>query len=168
MSEQSIQVTIVNHVAVDIAASPEAVWQTILEEYIEAKKFREIGYTIEPLDEPAAYLGGYRMRFEQDGALLDDRICRVSERDEAEHRLSIFADYLSAPKGMVVYATYHAAKTSEGTRYHLDCHGTLGIDPPAGGGQAEVAATVAEMKTEFDTALAGYLNTIKARLEARA
>ena len=88
-----------------------------------------------------------------------------AERDEAEHRLSIFADYLSAPKGMVVYATYHAAKTSEGTRYHLDCHGTLGIDPPA---SSDVASAVAEMKAQFDTALADYLNTIKARLEARA
>lgn len=165
MTEQNVRVTIVNHAAVDIAAPPAAVWQTILDEYIEAKKFREIGYAIEPLDDPAAYLGGYHMRFEQDGAVVDERLCHVTEHDEAALRLSMFADYLAG--GMIVYATYHAEAAPGGTRYRLDCHSTLGIPQPAGAGRAEVAAAVAEMTAQFDAALTGYLESIKAKLETQ-
>lgn len=165
MTEQNIRVTIVNHAAVDIAAPPAAVWQTILDEYIEAKKFREIGYAIEPLDDPATCLGGYRMRLEQDGAVIDERLCHVTERDEIAHRLSMFADYLAG--GMIVYATYHAEAAPGGTRYRLDCHSTLGIPQPAGAGRAEVAAAVAEMTAQFDAALTGYLESIKAKLETQ-
>lgn len=165
MTENSVRVTIVNHAAVDIAISPAAVWQTILDEYIEAKKFRELGYAIEALDDPAAYLGGYHMRLEQDGAVVDERICHVTERDEAAHRLSMFADYLAG--GMIVYATYHADAAPGGTRYRLDCHATLGIAPPAGAGQAEIAATVGEMTAQFNAALNGYLESIKAKLETQ-
>lgn len=166
MPEQSFRVTIVNHVAIDIAASPDAVWQTILDEYVEAKKFREIGYALEPLDDPAAPIGGYRMRLEQDGAVVDDRICHFTERDDAAHRLSIFADYLSMPGGMTVHATYHAEAMAGGTRYRLDCHSTLGIEQPAGAGRAEVAAAVGEMKAQFDAALIAYVESIKTKLEA--
>lgn len=165
MTEQRMRVTIVNHVAADIACPPDTVWRAILDEYVEATKFREIGYAIEPLDEPAAHLGGYRMRFEQDGAVVDDRICRFSELDHGARRLSIFADYLSAPDGMLVYATYHAAEAAGGTRYHLDCHGTLAIEQPADAGRSEVAAAVAGMKSQFDAALISYLESVKAKLE---
>jgi len=165
MTEQSVRVTIVNHAAVDIAVAPAAVWQTILDEYIEAKKFREIGYAIEAIDDPAAHLGGYRMRFEQDGAVIDERICHVTERDDAAHRLSMYADYLAG--GMIVYATYHAETVPGGTRYRLDCHSTLGIAQPAGAGRAEVAAAVGDMSAQFGAALTGYLESIKAKLEAQ-
>ncbi|NIJ38164.1 hypothetical protein FHR22_002867 [Sphingopyxis panaciterrae] len=165
MTDQRVRVTIVNHAAIDIAASPAAVWQTILDEYIEAKKFRELGYAIEPLDDPAACLGGYRMRFEQDGAVVDERICHVTERDEAAHRLSMFADYLAG--GMIVYATYHADEAPGGTRYRLDCHSTLGIDQPAGAERSEIASAAGEMKAQFGTALTGYLESIKAKLETQ-
>lgn len=165
MTEQSIRVTIVNHAAVDVAAPPAAVWQTILDEYIAAKKFREIGYAIEPLDDPAAWLGGYHMRLEQDGAVVDERICHITERDETAHRLSMYADYLAG--GMIVYATYHADDAAGGTRYRLDCHSTLAIDRPAGAGRAEIAAAIGELAAQFDAALTGYLESIKAKLETQ-
>src|SRR4051812_3701744 len=78
MSEQRIKVTMINHVAIEIAASPDSVWQAILDDYVEAKKFREMG-AIDPLDDPAATLGGYRLRFEQDGAVVDERIIHFTE-----------------------------------------------------------------------------------------
>lgn len=165
MTEQNIRVTIVNHVAVDIAAPPAAVWQTILDEYIEAKKFREIGYAIEPLDDPAAYLGGYHMHLEQDGAVVDERLCHVTERDDTAHRLSMYADYLAG--GMIVYATYHAEDIPGGTRYRLDCHSTLGIARPADASRAGIAAAVGETRAQFDAALTGYLESIKTKLETQ-
>jgi len=163
MADASIPTTIVNHVAIDIAASPDAVWRVILDEYVETKKFRELGYEITTIDDPGAPLGGYRMRLRKDGALADDRICHFSERDDRARRLSLYADYVFMPRPMQVFATYHAQPAAGGTRYALDCHTRMSVDIPAG---ADVTASIAEMKTHFDTALVSYLQSIKTRLEA--
>lgn len=165
MAEQ-IPVTMVNHVAMDIAAAPDVVWRAILEDYIEAKKFRELG-AIEAIDDPAAVFGGYRMRFEQNGA-VDERIVHITERDDAARRLSAAADYLSVPGGMRVYATYHAQEMAGGTRYAIDCHTQLQVAAPAGDAKAGVAATLAEMTAGADAHLIAYLESIKARVEEGA
>jgi hypothetical protein len=164
MSNQTIAVTIVNHVAVDIACAPDVVWRAILEEYVEARKFREIGYAIEPLDDPAAFLGGYRMQLEQGGSVVDSRDCLITEFDESARRLSIVARYLAAPNGMTVHVSYHAKAVGDGTCYAIDCHSDLGIEQPAGVGRDPVRVAVTEMTSQFDAALGGYLQDIKAKL----
>src|SRR3546814_1737678 len=52
----TLKVTIPNHVAVDIVATPDDVWRAIREEYGEAKKFRAFA-KVAPLDDPAAIFG---------------------------------------------------------------------------------------------------------------
>lgn len=163
---EPIPVTMVNHVAMDMAAPPDAVWDAILDDYIEARKFREVG-TIEPIDDPAAVFGGYRMRFEKDG-VVDERIVHITERDDAARRLSAAADYLSVPGGMRVYATYHAQPVAGGTRYAIDCHTQINIEAPAGDAKAGVAATLADMTAGADAHLVAYLESIKARVETGA
>ncbi len=163
---EPIPVSMVNHVAMDMAAAPDTVWRAILDDYVEAKKFRELG-VIETIDDPAAVFGGYRMRFEQNG-VVDERIVHITERDEAARRLSAAADYLSVPGGMRVYATYHAQEIAGGTRYAIDCHTQLQIEAPAGDMHAGIAATLAEMTAGADTHLVAYLASIKARVEADA
>jgi len=162
----TISATMVNHVAMDMAAPADAVWQAILDDYVEAKKFREHG-TVAPLDDPAAVFGGYRMRFEQNG-VIDERVVHITERDETARRLSAMADYLSVPGGMRVYATYHAQEIHGGTRYAIDCHAQLSVDMPAGDARASAAAKLAEMTAGADTHLLAYLTAIKARVEADA
>lgn len=164
MTEQ-VPVTMVNHVALEMAAAPDAVWREILSDYVEAKKFREFG-TIEPLDDPAAIFGGYRMRFEQDG-VVDERIVHITERDDQARRLSVTADYLSVPGGMRVYATYHAREAADGTCYAIDCHTQLKVDAPMDE-RPDLATTVAEMTAGADVHLNAYLASIKARVEAAA
>lgn len=159
-----IPVTIVNHVAVDIAAAPDAVWRTILDEYVEVKKFRET-HAVEPLDDPAAILGGYRLRLEKDGAAADERVVHITECDAASRRLSLFADYLSVPGGLQVFATYQAHAAAGSARYTLDCHTRMSIEAPIAGARETVAAAVAQMRTHFDTALIQYLGSVKTKLE---
>lgn len=159
----SIPVTMVNHVAMDMAAAPDVVWRAILDDYVEATKFRESG-ALETIDDPAAVFGGYRMRFELNG-VVDERIVHITERDDAERRLSVAADYLSVPGGMRVYATYHAQEIAGGTRYAIDCHTQLRVDAPAGDIKAGTAATLAEMTAGADAHLVAYLASIKARVE---
>jgi hypothetical protein len=156
MTAHAIPAIVVNHVALDMAASPDTVWRAILDEYVDAAKFREMGCTIEPLDDPAALPGSYRMRLEQDGAVVDDRIVRITERDNAARRLSLFADYLAEPGGLQVHATYHARQIAGGTRYALDCHTQLG---------AAAEQDVRQMRAESEAYLIDYLQTIRARVE---
>lgn len=163
MPEARLPVTIVNHVAIDIAATPDAVWGAILEDYIDGTKFGGAGYAVEPLDDPAAPLGGYRMRLTKDGAVVDDRIVHITERDDAARRLSLCADYLSVPGGLQVFATYQAREIAEGGRYTLDCHTRMTLEPPADGG--DIATAIAETKGQFDSALVPYFASFKARLE---
>lgn len=167
MPHPAATVTLVNHVAVDIARPPAEVWDAIVEAYVYAAKFSAQGYEIEPLDgDPAALLGGYRMRFTQDGAVIDDRICRISERDDAARRLSICADYAPGrPDGMMVYVTYAAHVAEGGARYTIDCHTRIKVEAPAGTTLADAAA---ELKARFDAALVAYLASVKAKLETPA
>lgn len=165
MTEQSIRVTIVNHMAIDIACPPAAVWRAITDEYIAAKKFREIGYTIEPFDDPGSFPGSYRMRFDANGT-IDERICRVTEFDEGALRLSLWADYVSDPKGMTVYATYQALPVAGGARYTLDCHSTLSLEFPTDG-VADISVTVAGLRSQYGAALDTYLVNVKAKLEGQ-
>lgn len=158
-----LPVTIVNHVAVDIAAAPDAVWRVIVEEYVGARKFGD--YAIQPIDDPAAVFGGYRMRLEKDGAVVDERVVHFTEHDDAARRLSLYADYVSVAGGARVFATYQAHEVASGTRYTVDCHTRIGVEAPAGNARAGIVAAADELKTHFDTALAQYLDSIKGRLE---
>ncbi|MFC9250433.1 SRPBCC family protein [Amycolatopsis thailandensis] len=156
-----IPVTIVNHVAIDIEAAPDAVWRVILDEYVEASKFRKAGYSIEPLDGSESVFGGYRMRLEENGTAVEERVVRITERDETAHRLSVFADYVVDPDGpMRVHATYHARESERGTQYTLDCHADIALDA-----SANVAASVEEWTKQAEVGLLQYLGTIKAAIE---
>lgn len=163
---EPVSVTMVNHVGIDIAASPGTVWRAILEDYVEARKFRDSG-AITPFDDPAAIFGGYRMRLEQNG-VVDERIVRITERDELNRRLSATADYLSVPGGLRVYATYHARNAADGSHYVIDCHTQLTIEAPSDGSKAEIARTLGEMAAGADAHLLAYLATVKARVEGSA
>ncbi|WP_077035910.1 hypothetical protein [Pelomonas sp. KK5] len=163
----SIPATIVNHVAIEIDAPPEAVWLAIQAAYVEARKFREAG-AIEAVDDPATVLA-YRMRIGE-GAQLDERLVRITELDHAARRLSAHADYLTQPPGgMGVWACYHAQPHgAQGTRYAIDCHARLGVEVAQGSDRAAIAAAVAAMKAAFDASLLAYLGQVKASLEGAA
>jgi hypothetical protein len=166
MAGQSIPVIVVNHLTMDIAVAPDKVWQTILGHFVATDNWVKAGYAVEPLDDPATPLGGYHMRKEQDGAIVDERVVHITERDETARRLSLFADYRSAPDGLQVLVTYHARETADGARYTIDCHTRMGIEKPAGGTRADFAAAIDALKTQFDEHLIGFLKRLKETLEA--
>jgi hypothetical protein len=163
MADERLRTTIVNHVARYIPVSPDVVWSGILEEYVDARKFRELGYTIDAIDDPAAIDGSYRMRLEQNGVLVDDRICRITELDPVRRRLSIFGDCLT--NGMIVYVTYHAGGSADGTTYMIDCHSNLFLDLPENADREEVRKAVDRLQSQFDDALTGYLDSVGTKHE---
>ena len=160
----SVHTTIVNHVGLGIETTAETLWHTILDEYVEAKKFRDSG-VLTSIDDPAVPLGGYRMRVEQAGT-VDERIIHITELDHGARRLSIFANYLTVPaQGMQVFVTYQAQQGPDGTRFAIESHTQLHVDAPKGGGKSEISAAIAELKSVFDVGLNAYLDKIKTTLE---
>ncbi|WP_077035779.1 SRPBCC family protein [Pelomonas sp. KK5] len=161
-SASTVQVTVVNHVAVDIAAPVEAVWQKIVASFVEGRRWRETGFTVTPIDDdPAAVLGGYRMRLERPDASVDERIVHVSERDDGARRLSLFVDFVSVPGGLLVFASYQALPDGDGrARYTIDCHTRMGVE-----GRGDVATAVEQMRIHSQRYLEDYLGGVKQRLE---
>ena len=168
--EGTARITVVNHNAVDINRPAKVVWQDILETYVDGRKFSSQGHVIEPLkDDPAAYLGGYRMTLkDKDGNLVDDRICRITERDEAAMRLSLCAEYFVPPEmKLIVNASYQATPTASGSRYTLDAYSMMDVALP----RSAADPTVQQVAEQFQSGSAGHLDTflhsVKERLESR-
>ncbi|BBE34209.1 hypothetical protein [Sphingosinicella microcystinivorans] len=161
---QRIPVTIVNHVAIDIAVAADIVWKMIIEEIGEARGFRSVG-TVEPLEGVDAPLGGYRLTSRDENGALDERVARLTERDEAARRLSVFAEFLSVPGGMIVYATYQAQDAQSGTRFSIDCHTREEIELPTGASAADLSAKIAEKTAFYDDALGDKMQKTKEKLE---
>jgi hypothetical protein len=160
-----LRVTVVNHARTEIACPPSRVWAMLLEDYGQGQGFARAGYRIDPQDGPSFLLGGYSMYFEKDG-VVDDRICRVTERDVAAMRLSLHAEYLSDHAlGMIAYATYQAVPTADGCAYQLDCHSTFDHEVQDGASREQASNSVAVMRDMFQQGLAACGLRIKAHLE---
>lgn len=167
----TVRVTAVNHVAQDIACSPDEVYREILSAYIDSGRFLKAGYGVTPLPDSdlAAFRGGYRLTMTGEGGeLVDDRICRVTERDDQARRISLCADYLLPTQmGLTVHATYHAVATPTGAQYRLDCHTDIDIEAPADDARAKIAEIVAGFEEQSEAYLKTYLGQTKEKLEAQ-
>lgn len=160
-----VQAVVVNHVAVDIAVSPDRLWASIEESFAGYGGWIKAGYQVEEFDDPTTSLA-YRMTLTKDGAIADQRVVRVTERDADARRVSLFADFVSEAHGLHVFASYQAHEAPGGSRFTIDCHTRMGIEQPGGG--MTVAAKIAELRQSFDTYLVDALNKLKAKLEAEA
>lgn len=158
----SISTTTVNHVAIDIDASPNAVWRTIVDLYVSMDKAREQG-RVTSVNDPGYPLGSYRMRMGKDGA-SDERVVHITERDDNARRLSLAADYLSVPGGLQVYATYQAQERPGGARFVIDCHTRANFEMPPSG-PAGLPQAIAAAKDHSDSFLMDFLKRVKAQLE---
>ena len=63
--------------------------------------------------------------------MVDDRVCRITERDEAAMRLSLCAEYFVPPEmNLIVNASYQATPTASGSRYTLDAYSMMDVALP--------------------------------------
>jgi hypothetical protein len=170
-SAGTARITVVNHSAVDITRPAAEVWRDILETYVDGRKFSSQGHAIEPLtDDPAAFMGGYRMTLRDAvGTVVDDRVCRITERDDSAMRLSLCAEYfLPAGMNLVVNASYKATPTDNGARYSLDAYSMMDVAVPV----TAADPSVQQVAEQFQSGSAGHLETflhsVKARLESNS
>ncbi len=162
------RITTTHHVGVTFACPIETVWQEILD-LADGRKFERQGFSVEPITgDPRAYLGGYRMVRQQAGG-TDERLCFVTERDEAARRLSVCAYYVGTiAHGIVVQATYSALATGPGSVYQIDCHGTQDVEIPDGKTLAEVNEMIEASTQATNQYLRTTLESERTRLEARS
>jgi len=76
---------------------PEILWAELKRMYVEGQKFKELGFSVTPLeDDPLAYLGGTRVvKPLENGAGVDERIARFSVIDDENMFLALHAVYNS-------------------------------------------------------------------------
>jgi hypothetical protein len=162
-----VRLTAVNHVALAIARGPDRVYQEIVADYVGGAKFGAV--TPLPDADLAACRGGYRIAARDgEGVLVDDRICRITERDDLARRISLAADYLVPEQiAMQVHATYQAVPDPIGTLYRVDCHTGMTIELPADSGREAAAALVADFERQSDEVIHAYLIEVRDRLEAQ-
>jgi len=158
----------VHHLDIDIACSPAAAWSYTIANMAEGGMFAVPGCTVEPIGtDLSAPIGGYRFRI-QTAESVDERICRVTERDEEVLRLSLHTEAISAAgRNMVIYVTYHVAPSDAGCRYQVDSHSSLDLDISDEASPAEIASAIAALRTQFDDGLQASLIGIKAQMEQR-
>lgn len=167
MTEHPTEIHFVNHVGIDIDCSIDTVWAAILE-LRTGSLFSTIGATVEPIvDDPTAVLGGYRVSISDPaGAVLDERLCIVSECDDASHRLSIYATWLGPNKaGVTARVCYEAIEMPDGARYEIHCHVSQPVAIPDAEAREVLAARLETERTESDSFLRIALETTKAQLE---
>jgi len=168
-AEPVIRITMVNHAAVDIFQKPEVVWREIKRIYKGGEGFREQGFEVSPLDnKPAAFRGGYHMRMKKDGIIVDERFVHITELDEENMRLSLFADYITpAFNGLAVHASYGLVSIKGGMRFELDAYSQMNIPRPEGLDAREaVAKTAADLEKGAEEYLRQRNQRFKMRLEA--
>ncbi|AXB78838.1 hypothetical protein TQ38_019815 [Novosphingobium sp. P6W] len=160
------RVTVVNHCSIVIDRSPERTWAELEAEYGAGIGFARAGYKLEALNEPAFPLGGYRLWREQNGG-IDERICRITEREASAMRISMRADYLSPDaRNMTVFTTFQALRAGATAEFHLDCHSTFDLDVGANASRDDVARAVVQLGDHFDRGIAQGVSRLKARIEA--
>lgn len=158
-----MRVGLTNHVSMQFDVPADRIWQDIYENYVEAKSFKDAAYVIEPLNDPAAFRGGYRMTLSQDGAIVDEREVYLLEIDEGNRRLSAFVRYFSpSASGLEVTACYQAVPEEQGCRYLLDCWTWISLDAS----EVDVATQVLQLEQEYDEALVLRMAALKEKLEA--
>lgn len=153
-TEDLIRVTLFNHVTEEFKVSPDYLWQTILDDFLEGAIFASGGYVVTPLTEdPAAYLGGFRMvLYGENDEVLDERVAYITEKNDEARRLRIYAHYLTDKKAnMEVFAIYQAAPTETGVEYILDATSQMNIQEPDSsvGTVADVVSQITATADEF-------------------
>lgn len=150
----------------DIRCPLAKAWKLMSDRALTGERHAKLGYRIEPLDDdPTAFLGGFRMWI--DGVQREDeRVCRITEWNEAAARISMCAEYFDPREnGTIVYATYALTPTAQGCRYSIDCHASLNLGIDDGMSRAQVRRTVEALVSEHDAYLNAGLDEIQALWE---
>ena len=164
---EKVRTTVVNHACVTIDRPAAIVWKEILADFTTGRTFAKLGYEIVPFNDPAFPLGAYRMYYAS-ADIVDDRICLITDREEAAMRLGARAEFLSpVANGMLTYAVYQAVPVENGCQYKLDCHSTLDHSVARSATRVEVAQSIDALCRQFDGGLKDAFEKIKERIEAR-
>lgn len=134
--------------------------------YVDAQKFRRLGFAVEPVKDPIAYLGGTRVsRIDEAGGEADVRTAHFSAIDDSKQFLALRAVY---DNGTSAYASYQVRPEGEGSNFQLIAHAELPVTLPAGVAptQASVQAAMALVLAEHQRALRAVWAEETTRIEA--
>jgi hypothetical protein len=164
--EQTVRSFFTDELSVHMDVPPDVLWEEIKSMYVDADKFRRLGFAVEAVDDPVAYLGGTRIsRIDEATGEADIRTAHFSAIDDAKRFLALRAVYAS---GISAFASYQVRPEGEGSNFQLIAHGQVPVTLPAGvvPTQASVRAAMAPVIAEHQRALREIWAEETKRIEA--
>jgi len=163
---QTVRSFFTDELSVHMDVPPDVLWEEIKSMYVDADKFRRLGFTVEPVKDPVAYLGGTRISLiDETTGEADIRTAHFSAIDDKKRFLALRAVYNS---GISAFASYQVRPEGEGSSFQLIAHGQVPVTLPAGvePTQASVRAAMAPVIAEHERALREIWAEEKERIEA--
>jgi len=163
---QTVRSFFTDELSVHIDVPPDMLWDEIKSMYVDADKFRRLGFAIEPVHDPVAYLGGTRIsRIDEATGEADIRTAHFSAIDDKKRFLALRAVYSS---GISAFASYQVRPEGAGSNFQLIAHGQVPVTLPAGvkPTQASVRAAMAPVIAEHERALREVWADEKQRIES--
>jgi len=164
--QQTLRAFFTDEMTVFIDVPPDVLWKEIKSMYVDADKFRRLGFAVEAVNEPTAWLGGTRVtRVDEASGEADIRTAHFSAIDDSKRFLALRAVYSS---GISAFASYQVRAQGEGSSFQLIAHGQVPVSLPAGVAptQDSVRAAMAPVIAEHERALRDIWAEEKQRIEA--
>lgn len=165
-AQQTVHSFFTDELTVHMDVPPDVLWEEIKSMYVDADKFRRLGFAVEAVDEPVAYLGGTKIsRIDEATGEVDIRTAHFSAIDDSKRFLALRAVYSS---GISAFASYQIRAEGEGSSFQLIAHGQVPVSLPAGVAptQDSVRAAMGPVIAEHERALRDTWAEEKKRIEA--
>lgn len=163
---QTVHSFFTDELSVHMDVPPDALWKEIKAMYVDADKFRRLGFTVEAVKDPVAYLGGTRIsRTDDTSSEADVRTAHFSAIDDDKRFLALRAVYNNS---ISVFASYQVRPEGEGSNFQLIAHAELPVTLPAGVAptQTSVQAAMAPVLAEHKRAVREVWAEETKRIEA--
>jgi len=163
---QTVHSFFTDELSVHMDVPPDVLWEEIKSMYVDADKFRRLGFAVEAVEDPAAYLGGTKIsRVDEATGEADIRTAHFSAIDDEKRFLALRAVYSS---GISAFASYQVRPEGDGSNFQLIAHGQVPVTLPAGvvPTQASVRAAMAPVIAGHERALRETWAKEKERIEA--
>jgi hypothetical protein len=152
--QQSVRAFFTDELSVYMDVPPEVLWEEIKSMYVDADKFRRLGFAVEAVEDPVAYLGGTKIsRIDEATGEADIRTAHFSAIDDEKRFLALRAVYSS---GISAFASYQVRADGEGSNFQLIAHGQVPVTLPAG-----VAPTQASVRAAMAPVIAGHERALR-------
>ncbi len=160
-----IRAPLVDNYTLHFNVPPEVLWAELKAMYVKGDKFTAQGFTVKPLDDPGAILGGTRIVRTLPNGKVEERVARFTRIDDGERFLALQVSY---SEGIVGNVSYQARPAGRGSDFQLIAHmeQDIVLNARESASREAIADKVEAVLQGHHRELAQYWEGEKARMEA--